>query len=363
MKIKNFRIRICLISPLPPPYGGISHWTSMLTAYALDKSNVELFVVNTATRWRAIHSTGVLLRAIGGGIQLFRDVFRLIIALAGRQFDVAHLTTSGQLGAVRDILFYCVTAFFGVPLVYHIRFGRIPVIAHDNSLEWKLVRWVMQRASTVILIDQATYAAVKRYTAGVNAVCVPNCVNFSELPQRLAEPCKVKTALFVGWVIPSKGISELVEAWAKLSPRGWRLEIVGPGDVAYQTQLLSLFQPENLFFIGELSHVEAMNRMANCDLFILPSYTEGFPNVILEAMALGRPIVATEVGAIPEMLENGAGVLIKCKDPKLLEDALSRILSDSELRDALGQRAIRKARHEYSIDVVFDAYLKIWRGA
>lgn len=359
--MKDTLLRICLVAPLPPPYGGISHWTSMVSAYALGRPNVELVVVNTASRWRSIHSTGILLRAVGGSFQLLRDVISLIRTLTGSQFDAAHLTTSGQLGAVRDLIFSYITAFFGIGLVYHIRFGRIPAIAQVNSLEWKLIRRVMLRASTVILIDQATYSAVKRFVPDANAVWIPNCVNVSELPPRLEVPGEVKTALFVGWVIPTKGISELVEAWARLRPKGWRLEIVGPGDSAYQTQLLKMFQPENLVFVGELSHAEAMKRMANCDLFVLPSYTEGFPNVVVEAMALGRPTVATEVGAIPEMLEGGAGVLVKSKDSQALEEALSRVLLDSELREHLGQQASARARRLYSIDVVFNAYMQIWR--
>lgn len=334
----------------------------MVTAYATGMPAVELSVVNTAPRWRPIHSTGILLRAVGGGFQLLRDIVSLFRTLVGRRFDAAHLTTSGQLGAVRDFIFSYVTSVLGIGLVYHIRFGRIPAIAQVNSLEWRLIRHVMLRASTVILIDQATYSAVKRFAPEANAVCIPNCVNISELPQRLQIPDEEKTALFVGWVIPTKGIGELVEAWARLRPKGWRLEIVGPGDSTYQTQLLRKFQPENLVFIGELSHAEAMKRMANCDLFVLPSYTEGFPNVVVEAMALGRPIVATEVGAIPEMLEDGAGVLVKIKDSNALEEALSRVILDSELREHLGRQASARARLLYSIDVVFNSYMQIWRS-
>jgi glycosyltransferase involved in cell wall biosynthesis len=334
----------------------------MVTAYASDKSNVELVVVNTAPRWRSIYSNGLLLRAIGGSFQLLRDIFQLARALAGHRFDAVHMTTSGQLGAVRDLVVSYLTAIFDVGLVYHIRFGRIPAIAQANSLEWRIIRRVMLRASTVILIDQATYSAVKQFAPDVRSVLIPNCVNVAELPNRVAVQAELKTALFVGWVIPTKGIVELVEAWAILRPQGWRLTIVGPGDPEYQAELLRKFEPENLEFIGELTHAQAMTRMAQCDLFVLPSYTEGFPNVIVEAMALGRPIVATEVGAIPEMLEGGAGVLVKSRDSQALVDALGRVFLDSDLRDRMGQRAFAKAMRLYTIDVVFQAYMRIWRG-
>lgn len=354
---------MCLVSPLPPPYGGIAHWTAMVTAYAGRRPDVELVVVNTAPRWRSIHNNGVLLRAIGGGLQLLRDVARLVRALAGHRFGVVHLTSSGHLAAVRDLFVSYVAAIFGVGLVYHIRFGRIPEIAAANELEWRLIRRVINRAATVVLIDQATFFAIRRYAPNARAMLVPNCVNVSELPVRTAVVAEVKTALFVGWVIPTKGVSELVEAWANLRPQGWRLEIVGPGNVDYQASLLQKFAPENLVFVGELPHAQAMVRIANCDLFVLPSYTEGFPNVVVEAMALGRPIVATDVGAIPEMLDGNAGLLVRAGDSNALGEALSKLMTDSTLREDMGSRAFAKAMSLFTIDVVFHAYMQIWRRA
>lgn len=335
----------------------------MVITYAAGRNDVELVLVNTAPRWRSIYNNGILLRAIGGGVQLLRDVGCLVKVLIGRQFDTVHLTTSGQLAAVRDFVLSYVTAIFKVRLVYHIRFGRIPAISHANSLEWRIIRRVMLRASSVILIDEATYTAVKKFVPEVRAVLIPNCVNITDFPVRVAMTAEVKTALFVGWVIPTKGIAELVEAWSILNPQGWRLEIVGPGDVNYQAELLRKFGPENLDFVGELSHSDAMIRMANCDLFVLPSYTEGFPNVVVEAMALGRPIVATEVGAIPEMLEGHAGVLVRPRDSQSLAEALGSVIGDEQLRVQLGKQAFAKAMRLYTIDVVFRSYMNIWRSA
>jgi glycosyltransferase involved in cell wall biosynthesis len=333
----------------------------MMVEYASHRADVELTVVNTAPRWRSIHNNGIFLRVVGGGLQLLRDVVRLGGILTGRTFDAVHLTTSGQLAAVRDLVILYLTAIFGVSFVYHVRFGRIPEIAVANSFEWRIIRRVMIRASMVILIDKATYFAVQRFAPDAKAVLVPNCVNTSGLPARGEISGEVKTALFVGWVIPTKGITELVEAWSILEPKGWRLEIVGPGDAAYQTELMHKFAPINLKFIGELSHADAMARMANCDLFVLPSYTEGFPNVVVEAMALGRPIIATTVGAIPEMLEDDAGILVKCRDTQALVDVLNRLILDPMLCERLGQQAFARAMKLYTIEVVFHAYMKIWR--
>lgn len=353
-------ISVCLVSPLPPPYGGIGHWTSMISKYASGRKDAELVVVNTAPRWRSIHSNGLLLRSIGGGIQLIRDVGRLIKAFLFRRFDVVHLTTSGHLAAIRDLFVSYVAWIFGVPLVYHIRFGRIPAIASSGTLEWRLIHRVMRRAAAVITIDKATLGAVEQYAPGVNVVLIPNCVNMAKLPKPQDGSGEEKTALFVGWVVATKGIGELVEAWAKVNPAGWKLEIVGPVDSDYREQLLARFHPEHIEFVGELPHAQAMERMAKCDLFVLPSYTEGFPNAVVEAMALGRAIVATDVGAIPEMLDGDAGVLVRSRDAQALAKALDTVIGDATLRERIRTQALEKAKRQYTIDVVFDAYIELW---
>jgi glycosyltransferase involved in cell wall biosynthesis len=168
--------------------------------------------------------------------------------------------------------------------------------------------------------------------------------------------------MFLGWVIPTKGVGELVEAWSRLNPKGWRLIVAGPVEEAYKAELLKTHRPEGVEFTGELGHEEAMKLMAGADLFVLPSYTEGFPNVILEAMALGRPIVATAVGAIPEMLSDGCGVLIKPRSAEELAEALSRVLSDPGLREGLGSRARTRALEEFSLGAVFARYRELWKS-
>lgn len=119
----------------------------------------------------------------------------------------------------------------------------------------------------------------------------------------------------------------------------------------------------NVEFVGELAHYDAMVAMSKADVFVLPSHTEGFPFVVLEAMTLGKAIVATRVGAIPEMLADGCGVLVDPKDPVGLADALKRVMASETLRHEMGNRARERALREYSIDTVFEQLKTIWTEA
>jgi glycosyltransferase involved in cell wall biosynthesis len=354
---------VCLIAPLPPPYGGISHWSAMICRYAGVRKDIKLFTVNTAVRWRVIHDQAIWKRTLGGGLQLMRDILIFCGTLLVHRPNVVHLTTSGQLSIVRDRWVMFVAALFHVPVIYHIRFGRVPQISGENSREWRFMARAMKKAHTVVVIDTATENAIRRCLPNVRLKRIPNCVNTEGLPEQKDNVSPVRTALFIGWVIATKGIGELIDAWTQLQPAGWRLVIVGPGDLAYQQQVLDTFRPKTVEFIGELSHEETMKQLRLADIFVLPSYTEGFPNVVLEAMALGKAIVATDVGAIPEMLADGCGILVKPRDVVGLATALRRLIADEQQWAIMGERARTRALATFSLKSAFATYMSVWRQA
>lgn len=335
----------------------------MIVRYFDCRRDVTITGVDTAPRWRAVHETGIVMRIAGGALQLSRDIGRLIGKLVACRFDVAHLTTSGQLAVVRDIAFAYLTRFFGVNLVYHIRFGRVPAMALAKSLEWRLMRHVMNRASAVIAIDKETYSAVRDHAPEVKIELIPNCVDLARLPvpSESSGPRANMIAMFIGWVIPSKGVTELVAAWASVKREGWCLQIVGPGDDRYIAELRGHYPSETIEFVGELPHAEAMERLAKCDVLILPSHTEGFPNVVVEAMALGKAVIATDVGAIPEMLAEDAGIVVPAKDTDALACALEKAIGDPGLRVKIGATARDRALRLYALDVVAESYVGVWR--
>lgn len=357
-------LNICLVSPLPPPYGGIAHWGELITRYAKKSSDTKLTVVNTAPRWRSIHDQGIFKRAIGGGLQMLRDLFRLLIVLIFNKVDVVHLTTSGQLAVVRDVGVFLLSACFRTPLVYHVRFGRIPDIAHRNTLEWRFIKFVASYSFSVIAIDELTGSALRNAIPTAHVVEIPNCVDFSGLPTPQEGERDEKIALFVGWVVPTKGIEELLQAWSEVKPDGWKLQIAGPGNPDYISLLKQKHGEYNVEFLGELPHSAAMNSMSQCDVFVLPSYTEGFPNAVLEAMALGKTVIATTVGAIPEMLNGGeCGILVDPQDVTALTNAFRLVIADDCLRKSLNAKAQARALQNYSIITVFNSYVSIWNSA
>jgi glycosyltransferase involved in cell wall biosynthesis len=121
-----------------------------------------------------------------------------------------------------------------------------------------------------------------------------------------------------------------------------------------------------LIFHGEVDRPRVVQHLREADIVAFPSHTEGFPNALLEAMVLGKPIVATNVGAIPEMLGENTnepcGLLVQPGQAKELMQAIVTLMMDRERARVLGERARRKALAKYTISTIVEEYVCAWKS-
>jgi glycosyltransferase involved in cell wall biosynthesis len=352
-------LKVLLVSPLPPPYGGISHWTSMIKRYSDKQNDIKLDVLNTAPTWRNIHDLSIWKRVIGGTLQLMWNVIVFIKMILKKRPDAVHLTTSGQLAIGRDIIILLICRMLNIRSIYHIRFGRLPQILCNQTKEAKLFKYAARMADHIIAIDQATYNALINVFDANKLSLISNCYDPETLPPVNQMP--LRKIIFIGWVIPTKGIKELVEAWSLVDSHDWTLSVVGPGDSDYIEDIKQYSKGKaTINFTGAKNHHETMKLLNEASIFILPSHTEGFPNVVLEAMASGKAVIATKVGAIPEMLSKERGVLVSPKNSLELSKAIASLISDSVLRDKLAKSAYEYASINYSVEAIFSQYRNLW---
>ena len=167
--------------------------------------------------------------------------------------------------------------------------------------------------------------------------------------------------LFVGRLVEHKNLPRLLQAFAqvvKQRPRT-RLLLAGSGPLhdALAAQIGQLGLQDHALLLGEQSEVPALMEAA--DLVVLPSLREGLSNVVLEAMALGRAVLSTPVGGIPQAIDNGRhGVLVEPTDTDALAHALLTLIDDPALRERLGRAAQHKVLEQYSPPAMVSAMLK-----
>ena len=171
----------------------------------------------------------------------------------------------------------------------------------------------------------------------------------------------VRHLLFVGNLVPVKGLDVLLAACGELAKQAapWQLHFVGEGPLktALQRQAQSLSLSERVAFHGSIAHSELPDWFRAADVLVLPSRSEGVPNVLLEAAACGLPFVASDVGGIPEIAELGQSRLVPPEEPALLAQAIESMLLAG--RDGVNRRGPRD-RREAVADIA--AWLEACRG-
>ena len=175
---------------------------------------------------------------------------------------------------------------------------------------------------------------------------------FDRLPLRVAGRKNTETLICVGRLSPEKGQAGLLRAFAQLRERheDVRLRLVGDGPDRNALEALAaeLGLTDRLTFLGRLNENDTLAEIAESDLLVLPSFMEGLPIVLMEAMALGVPVVASRVAGIPELVEDeSAGLLFAPSDWGGLARCIERLLTDGPLRKSLAEQGKRKVLAEF----------------
>jgi glycosyltransferase involved in cell wall biosynthesis len=224
------------------------------------------------------------------------------------------------------------------------------VTLHGTDVELaRRVPWparrVLRRAACVVCVSRALADAARRLGAQRVEV-IPNGV---ALPDEVGDEAEPPQVLYVGRLSPEKGVEELVAA-----TRGLNLVVCGDGP-------LRDLVPDALGFVSSAERDAYYRRAA---VVVCPSRREGFGLACAEAMAHGRPVVASAVGGLLDLVDNGeTGLLVPPGDPAALRAAIDRLLADRELRTRLGRAARARVAELCSWDTVVDRTLGVYQSA
>jgi glycosyltransferase involved in cell wall biosynthesis len=211
-----------------------------------------------------------------------------------------------------------------------------------KPLHKRQMKWAFKKATFVTGKSQALVTAIHSHTSRVNAEVVYNGVDFESFTLR-SSPVFISAEIklvFIGSVIKTKGIFELIDAIALLKKQNCtiNLNLLGAGaqmkDLEERISQLGVADSVNL--VGPIPHDSLMSFIHDSDALILPSYREGVPNVVMESLSTGTPVIVTKVGGIPEVVqENTNGVFINALSGEGVKEAILKAKNTEWQSDAI----------------------------
>ena len=351
---------------------GIGTWARNIMAYNQRTGNTIDIVPVSFDRHTHIeeYTVGGFHRYYSGIKEVGKCVIKAIRKIKTENPDVIHICTSGNLGFIKDIILAKAARRRGIRSIVHLHFGRVPDIVKEKGFEYHLLRKLLSISDMVVLIDGKSYQTLINLQYK-NIAYIPNPISDTFLQEvRKQEDATIrnyKSAIFVGHVILTKGVTELVEGCCKVP--GLTLRIIGKCADDMKEKLISLASKREggkwMNIVGEIPYTQVIKEMLQADAFLFPSYTEAFPNAILEAMACGCPIASSNVGAIPEILDCDGITTGICYNPESVEEivnAANTLYADDKYRTILAERAKRKVYSTYTTEKIWPQLTTIWKS-
>ena len=237
---------------------------------------------------------------------------------------------------------------FGTPFVLTLR-GKDMALLSKGKIFRRLGVFLLGQAEAVTTVNEEFVTQVRDLAPGTRVYYVPNGVDLIDVPLDAVRDFKERNRLdskgclivYIGSLVEGKGLDVLIAALEHLDGRPFQAALIGDGPMrnSIREQIKRARLEDRITLTGLRPHSEIPYWLAASKFLVLPSRSEGRPNVVLEAMAAGKPVVATRLPGTAEIVEDGkSGILVEIDDVVGLKNAISRLLSDEELRKTMGAR-------------------------
>ena len=355
--------KVLIVGPVPGPPGGVASLVqAMLDSHLGDEYGLS--VLDTAQKGRLRYNPDV-----PGLLSPFYIMFHLLklgYLLRKGQEQIVHLQACSSLSFLRDSLFIVIARVWKKKVVCHFH----GMLCQQYPLfRYRILRryfcFIMRYVDVLILLSPRFVSEFDTIIPRTEKLVVPNFApSFNLADERSQSGVGV---LFVGRLSAKKGVYDLLKAAIALrSEPAIHFHLAGLEETqADKNRILCELRnnhiQEKVHLAGYVQGRAKARLFACSDILVLPSYTEVFPMVILEAMAAGMPVIATPVGAIPDMVIDGVnGFIVPEGDHELLAERIRYLLGHPRERREMGRNNLRKFNEEYSLQVNIQRISKIY---
>lgn len=329
---KGIANKVLIVGPDPCGQGGIASVVAIHLAEGLADRFDLRYIVSHAGHTRLSKA----IRAVAAFFELLQCLWRGDVALV-------HVHSASGPSFLRKSAYLALARAFGVRTVFHLHGGTFHKFVQGLGIGWRR-RWVcrtLRCSDRVLVLSSAWSQKIAQIEPDARIVVLENPVRTEGVDTGVPE--QLGRVVFLGRADKTKGIEILLDAMVSVRARHPYVKLVVGGDgdlLALGRRAESVGMTEAVEILGWLGARRRDEALDRAQVFALPSFDEGLPMAMLEAMAHGKAVVVTPVGGIPDVIVDGInGLLVPPGDPAALADAIERVVSDPPLARRLGQAA------------------------
>jgi glycosyltransferase involved in cell wall biosynthesis len=277
----------------------------------------------------------------------------LFFRLCSPKIRIVHIHSSFKGSFFRKFLVFKLAKIMRKKTIFHIHSGGFMDYYNGaNAFTQRKVRKVFETADKVVCLTDSWFDKFKAAFGDKNLVVIPNFVNFDASEVKRATSCTRTIFLFLGKLSRAKGVYDLLAVAKELSKvtQNFEVWIGGNGEIREVEEFILHSKMEsNVKVLGWIDAGRKLDILSQASVMILPSYFEGLPVSILEAMSFGIPILSTNVGGIPDVISDGVeGLLIEPGNIEKLKAKMLLLIDNPHMVDEMGMKAKQRFNSSFS---------------
>lgn len=341
-RLEGINCKIYMVGPSLKSKGGMASLLYIYNRYYKDALNLDFI----ATYFGEGRMKDILTFACA--------VIRIFCICLMDKKSCFHIHVSSGGSYVRKSMIARMCMVFGNKVVLHIHAGNFHDFLENRSTssKGKIIR-LLGRIDKIVVLSNSWYQYIAKYVSPERVEIIGNPAVTLEEGQEGGDTPDVQL-LFVGNICKRKGVYDLIEAVKCLQHRQIKVNIYGDGDVEDLKKAIRKSNLEHIVSIrGWVPYACIGNIYNGMDIFVLPSYMEGLPMSILEAMGKGIPVISTNIGGIPEIVLQGQnGFIVEPGDIKGLAERLELLICNEKLRLSMGKKSREIVEEKFSIAII-----------
>jgi glycogen synthase len=300
-------------------------------------------------------------------IRVFECTFFLLCLVKKSRFDIINLHYVGENALYALIISYLKR----IPLITNIHGSDIEYFALKGKLHKLIVQATLNRSLKIISNSNALLKVTSKMFGDniyLKSVVIGNGVNLSNADQPVNNFLNVAPYLLgIGRLEHFKGFDILIKSFGIVNQKHPDMKLILVGDGSERGKLTTISQQlgleDSVLFYGRMDQKDVLKILSGCKFTVQPSRREGFGMVLIEAMALGKAVIATNVGGIPELVQHGKnGLLVNSQDPDDLARAIIGLLNSPELALKLGAKGKEMVESNYTWEIISNRFLGVFQS-